>query len=376
MRTQVKSLYEISKNRFQLSLIAGQSGMRNSASWIYLTEDIQNISFVKGGELVITTGLFIQSGVTLWEFIRTFALRGCSGILLNIGRYLQSSDITEEMIAFCNSHRFPLFTMPWEIHLADVMQEFCNLFLSETLKEDRLSAAFQSAVYQSPFPENSLSTLHQFGFPENAEYRVIAIGKLAEPTRIASLLNRFRLKYHLFQQDASYLLIYIDDQKTMSLDVLLETIQNSSPAILGVGDIAHSLSTLCNSYQRANFALTVAEQRQIPSLRFDQMGIFQLLSCISDLELLHAMYQERLGVIEQYDTVHHSDYLNTLRVFLLSNGSLQETAARMYTHRNTVIYRIRKMKELLQCELDTASTKFDFMLLFSIKDFLDLVRQD
>ena len=69
MRTRVEDLYECAQMKYSLTLHGGQEGLNNSASWVYLAEDIQNMSFLKGGELVITTGLFVQTGVSLYDFI-------------------------------------------------------------------------------------------------------------------------------------------------------------------------------------------------------------------------------------------------------------------------------------------------------------------
>ena len=30
---------------------------------------------------------------------------------------------------FCQNNNFPLFTIPWEIHLVDIMQDYCNNIL-------------------------------------------------------------------------------------------------------------------------------------------------------------------------------------------------------------------------------------------------------
>ena len=124
-----------------VKLHGGQSGMSNSASWVYLSEDIGNLSFLKGG-----------------EFILSLASYNCSGLLINVGQYLLAKDITSEIVEFCDINKFPLFTMPWKVHLVDIMQDYCSLFLRERQLEDHLSAAFQSAIYQTQVPESILDT--------------------------------------------------------------------------------------------------------------------------------------------------------------------------------------------------------------------------
>ena len=42
----------------------------------------------------------------------------------------------------------------------------------------------------------------------------------------------------------------------------------------------------------------------------------------------------------------------------------------MYTHRNTINYRIRKIKEILNSEIETPEERFQYQLAFHIKKML------
>jgi hypothetical protein len=372
MQTQIAALYERTKTKYKITLHGGQMGLSNSVSWVYLAEDIHNISFLKGGELAITTGLFIQSGVSLLDFIRGLAMNNCSGVLINIGKYLSIDDLTPEVLSFCNINKVPLFTMPWEVHLVDIMQDYCSLLLHDNQRQDNLSAAFQSTLYQSPVPENILRTLNQFGFVTQADYRVLAIRNLHDVTRITSPLNSYNLKYHLFYYDNLQIMIYNSTQEQLSLNGVMEIVCFCDSIILGVSDIVHSLAEIGMCYKRARFSLAASELWNRPFVKFEDLGLFQILFSSSDPGLLQNIYKRSLGILEQYDMEHDSDYMNTLRIFLLSDCNLLETSSRLYTHRNTIVYRIRKIKELLNTELDNSAVKFDLLMAFYIKEYLSM----
>lgn len=372
MQTQVKTLYEYAKTKYNLNLLSGQMGISNSVSWIYLAEDIQNISFLKGGEMVITTGLFTNSGISLLEFIRVLTLKNCSCILINIGKYLHINDITPEIIKYCEINKMPLLTLPWEVHLVEIMQDSCRLLLQDKEREDQLSAAFQSALYQTSIPESILQTLNQFGFATIADYRVIVIRNLNDTTTITSPLNSCDLKYHLFYYDNLHILIIQFIPKQLLLEQIIDIICSDKSIIIGISDEMHSLIQIERSYKRANFSLAASKLWKRSFVIFDELGLFQLLFCNSDSDMLHSIYQRNLGIVEQYDTEHDTDYLNTLHQFLLSDCNLIETASRLYTHRNTIVYRIRKIKDLLGTELDNSSIKFDLLMSFYIKEYLSI----
>ncbi|WP_170932784.1 PucR family transcriptional regulator ligand-binding domain-containing protein [Desulfosporosinus sp. FKB] len=373
MRTQVKTLYESAKTKYMLTILGGQSGLNNAASWVYVTEDIQTVSFLKGGELVITTGLFTQNNINLYNFIRTIALHNCSGIVINVGKYIIKEDITPEIIEFCNINGFPLFTMPWEIHLVDILQDFCKLLLYDNNWENQLSSTFQNAINQTPVQDNTLRTLNQFGFETIGDYRVFVIRNLMETTIITSPLNSYSLKYHLFQYDNMHILVYNTAQKQLSLDRVITLICYCDSIILGISDTAHSLAQISLNYKRARFSLAAAEFYQRQCVRFDELGLFQIFFSLSDPSLLETLFLQHLGKLEKYDRDHDSDYMNTLHIYLLSDCSLLDTASRLHTHRNTIVYRIRKIKEILNIELDNSSIKFNLMMSFCIKEYLSML---
>jgi len=54
--------------------------------------------------------------------------------------------------------------------------------------------------------------------------------------------------------------------------------------------------------------------------------------------------------------------------YLKYNGSIQAIAKELFTHRNTIQYRMNKIKELLDCNLEDAKDRFNYQLAFYIKD--------
>jgi predicted DNA-binding protein YlxM (UPF0122 family) len=367
MRTQISDLFQTTKEKYSLTLHSGDFGLTNSVSWVYLAEDFQNMPFLKGGELVITTGLFTRSGITLSEFICALVTRNCSGIVINVGQYIDLEDLSGEILEFCRNSNFPLITMPWKIHLVDIMQDYCRTLLLSTQSMDLLTAAFQGAIYQTPLYENTLLTLNQNGFPTDAEYRIIIIQNLQNTTRVTFSLNHRQLKYHLFEHDHHQILIYLSFQ--ISFHEILEILLFCDSITLGISNPFHSLKDFSLCYKRARFALAAASFWNIPSMNFDKLGIFQILFSSSDPEMLKDIYQNNLGVLEAFDAAHDSDYMDTLRTFLLSDCNLLETADKMHTHRNTVIYRLKKIKDILETELNDSKIKFDLLMAFYIREY-------
>lgn len=371
MGIQISDLYDCAKEKYSLTLHSGETGLTNSVSWVYLAEDIQNVSFLKGGELVITTGLFVQSGVDLGDFICSLAMYNCSGILINVGKYLKDEDITTEIKEFCRVNHFPLFTMPWKVHLIDIMQDYCSRLLHNTQSTEHLNAAFRGAIYQPSVHESVLLVLNQYGFPAEAEYRIIVIQNLQNTTRVTFTLNQLKLKYHLFEHENRQILVYLRSPEN-SLEELTEILLFCDSITLGISSTIHSLTEISQCYKSAIFSMAAAVFWGIPYVNFEELGIFQILFSSSNPQMLQEIYEKQLGKLEQFDMEHDSDYLITLKVFLLSDCNLLDTASKMHTHRNTIIYRIKKIKELLGSELNHSKTKFDLLMAFYIKEYFSI----
>lgn len=371
MGTQIADLYGCAKEKYDLTLHSGETGLTNFVSWVYLAEDIQNTSFLKGGEFIITTGLFLQSGVTLEDFICSLVMCNCSGILINIGKYLMKEDISQEIKEFCKRNHFPLFTMPWRVHLIDIMQDYCGILLYNTQNTEHLNAAFKGAIYQNIVHESILLTLNQYGFMTNATYKIIVIQNLINTTRITFTLNQLKLKYHLFEHENKQILIYLISPEH-SNEELLDILLFCDSITLGIGSTIQSLTELSQCYKSALFSVAAATFWEVPCVDFEELGIFQILFTSSNPQMLHNIYKKHLGKLEEFDMEHDSDYLNTLRMFLLSDCNLIETASKMHTHRNTTIYRIKKIKELTGSELDNSKIKFDLLMAYYIREYFSI----
>lgn len=75
------------------------------------------------------------------------------------------------------------------------------------------------------------------------------------------------------------------------------------------------------------------------------------------LSILHnefpeqTLYHSALYKIQEFDLQNHTDYLPTLICYLQNNCSMNTTADILEIHRNSLLYRIRKIEELLGFEI-------------------------
>ena len=81
------------------------------------------------------------------------------------------------------------------------------------------------------------------------------------------------------------------------------------------------------------------------------------------------MLHSSLLQIQQYDEKNDTDYLKSLVYYLHNNCSINKTAEALSIHRNSLLYRIRKIEDILGYDISSSENRLD--MLFS-SFFIDL----
>jgi len=103
-----------------------------------------------------------------------------------------------------------------------------------------------------------------------------------------------------------------------------------------------------------------------------ELGPYALLLRTTARDELEAFARRTLEPLLAHDRAHGSDLLRTLRIHLEEDRVQRRTAARCFIHVNTVVYRVRRLEELLGVSLDNPQAVFDLTLALRILDLLDL----
>lgn len=87
---------------------------------------------------------------------------------------------------------------------------------------------------------------------------------------------------------------------------------------------------------------------------------------IQNKTLAPAFLHETLGPLLDYDEEHHTDYLHILEVYFEHDCSIIHTATSLYCHKNTLTYKLNKIKEILNYDILTNENRTNIMLSFYI----------
>jgi purine catabolism regulator len=95
---------------------------------------------------------------------------------------------------------------------------------------------------------------------------------------------------------------------------------------------------------------------------YKDLGSFQLLLALQDEEALRLFCDSILGPIEAGDGHYGGELMRSLEAFIEENGQWERAAKRLYCHRHTLRYRIRRVEELTGRSLSSARDRIDFWL--------------
>ncbi|MBK9739225.1 MAG: helix-turn-helix domain-containing protein [Actinobacteria bacterium] len=133
---------------------------------------------------------------------------------------------------------------------------------------------------------------------------------------------------------------------------------------IGVGGVCRSFEDFPRSYREAQVALRLAQSSRDSSgiMRYDDLGVYQLLSEVADPRALDTFVRTWLGTLIDYDVAHGSDLIATLTTYLDVGGNYDTTARTLTIGRSTVRYRIRRIQELSGLDLSDPDTRFQLQL--------------
>ena len=381
MSFTIEDMILTAENRYEMKFLAGQNGWANSISWVHLLEDTTIIQNFWGKELAVTTGLGFPQKEDWMNLVRLLNRYHASGLIINVGQYIY--DIPEELIAYCNENDLPLLTVPWEVHLSDMIKDFSIRVFLQDNTDEQIVAALIAAIETPDNQKAYRKELLQY-FDVDGSFQVLLL--TCEGLDSMDTVERKKLSYRiqLYLEDITHnasFFYYNSDfvlvANAVSEEYLYRLVTGAikrgkrrMPELelcVGIGSKCMDISQLSISYQRAKAAAHMALTHKKQVVKFDDCGLFRLLYMVEDKGILREMETECLAALEEHDRRYNADYVDTLQSYLKHDGSIQAVAAELFTHRNTVLYRIGNIRKILGNELKTPEERLPYQIAFYIR---------
>lgn len=141
---------------------------------------------------------------------------------------------------------------------------------------------------------------------------------------------------------------------------------------VGVGRPKPGIPGVRASQREAEQALTMGTQLYGPGrvTAFADLGLHRLLFAMQSHAELREFYEDQVRALADYDRRTGAGLIATLDAFFRCHGSPTEIAGVLHLHRNTVLYRLRRIEEIGRLRLDDPDTRLNLHLCVRVREVL------
>ena len=380
MAITLTQLCKNAEKNYNMKLIAGKGGMDNTVRWVHMVEDSEVPDFLHGNELVFTTGIGHVGCEWLMPFVKRLKEHNAVGLVVNLGPHIDA--VSSKVIVYCEENDFPLFTLPWQVHIIDITYNFCRRIIDNEEAETSIAEAFRSLIFSPDKREEYAPALQKAGFSETASYTILALSVEDNGISLAQLLKNSKYGlWRLLKRSRSAVAMFIQDDKLITVrqnpshDEMQRLIKElSEPECdfelnIGVSEQGEGYGGVPTCYNEAISALEAARINKSQTMLYRNIGVYKLLLGVENRAILRSYADGVLGDVERYDSMNETDYEQTLRVYLESNSSVQLTAEKLGIHRNTVNYKMKIIRDIMNVEMNDEQ-KMNILLALRAKEIL------
>lgn len=359
MSIYIEELLE-SKIMKKAIVLSGKAGLHNQIERISVydspvREDVLERKILKKGDLLITS-LFFQksSGTMVNSFIKMLYDAGCCGICVS-NQYL--TKLPHEVLEYSDTISFPIIQFDMSISYAEIIETTMELIITnkeylvnelqiEKLLNNKLSTAEireTASIMNSNFKENNC---------------VIYINNcILKKEQISSkgLMNYLNsnLEYSAFYYKNAIIIIltfHSDNEKFIknSIEVIISDVERYYEEYhMGISSIHKSLNTLNEAVNEGIFSYRNSKAFDRKISYYDEIKINRLLLSIENNKEMEKYYSIMVDPVKEYDRQFNGDLLKTLISFFENNGDYKKIAEETYQHPNTIRYKIKMVKSIL-----------------------------
>ena len=151
--------------------------------------------------------------------------------------------------------------------------------------------------------------------------------------------------------------------------VLILRVNGESTVVVGMGTIAMHLRDLAKSYKEAQIAIEVGKVFDTEKyiINYENLGIgrliYQLPTTLCEMFLQEVFKKNPIDALDK-------ETLFTIHKFFENNLNVSETARKLFVHRNTLVYRLEKIKKLTGLDLREFDDAITFKVALMVKKYL------
>lgn len=270
--------------------------------------------------------------------------------------------------------------MPIDIYAIEQLQSLISIKLKtdnmyrnvEQKYVDKFVIDWLSGTITSQVDFELRTQMYGYELKDDCTYRVLIVKNNYEKDEFHAdrkLMSRYKnyesmigVSSWLTINDGKIVIIYVKTPKdTIVHENILENIYQVLKRIMEQKDISLCVSSITASPLRVKESYD--EVKNIYSsacicgccdkvISWDELGIYSILTMIKPGANINKFLEKYITPLKEADDKQNSNLFETLETYFNSKSSIKETAANMYVHYNTILYRLEKIKKILGIDFE------------------------
>jgi purine catabolism regulator len=364
-----------------LKIITGENNLDTPVKTVTVMEVPEVIRYLRGDDFLITSLYAIHDDEDKQcQLVLDLAEGNAACLAIKLGKY--ANNISEKMIAVAKENNFVLLEIPSHITYIDIIMTVTQYILTDTSRDEIISKYLNDILLENYIDEQLMLQRGRFlGINERAfGFSCLVFMPKAdvldknEARALKILTKHCAMELHNHFPDSNFFLADFDKASVILIEVKME---NELTAIikfinknvdeytcklfpqdkyhLGIGSLQNGFAGIRQTFQEAIQAIKIG-QKLSPVLNLyshQDMEIYiNLYEMFSKTKT--SLFDSKLGKINS------GELLDTLTSYIECDNNIEKTAKALFTHKNTITYRLNKIKEI--CGLDVRKQKDNFLI--------------
>lgn len=369
MAVKLVELYKEIEPLYDVRLVT-KSCFGKVIEWTHIIENPAFIKLLHGGELIFSAGIQYSSVEWMIDFVERLMEADAGGLIVT---FPDGDEFPQEVIDFCNEKEFPIFSAQWDTSYMEIMRLFAEILLKNEQRDTNLVSALRNAIY---YPENEDTYLNHFehhGFYRNMKYVMAVLSCNSYRTsegnkrlkQIARSIQYSGYKQVTLEEEDRLIIMFVESGEGSVKEEFQKLCDSDRKVYAGLGTEVFRLQDLKESYEHAFSAYQLTKSAISTNfLVYDQLGVYKVLLDMKHPEIGEIFIKEVLGELISYDEMNETDYMEILLAFFEHDCSILHTAEAIYCHKNTLNYKMNKIKEILGYDIMTNENRTRIMVAF------------
>ncbi len=143
----------------------------------------------------------------------------------------------------------------------------------------------------------------------------------------------------------------------------------------GISNFFYELKNARRFYQQAVKAVELGQKLEItqPIHHYSDYYLYHIFEMCENQENIRFFIHPSMLKLLEYDQNHSTDFLHTLHEYLESPGQPTQVAKRLHVHKNTLLYRMDKIRSIMDCQIEEGDEFLSFGLSYKIMRYLKMI---